>query len=70
MVRLQAGSPPQLSQLIQARRLRFLADRTNGRAYATVLRLSLRPSVVRAVASTRVQGWGGRSAEGDEPLPA
>jgi len=24
----------------------FLADRTNGRAYATVLRLSVRPSVV------------------------
>jgi len=25
----------------------FLADRTNGRAYATVLRLSVRPSVRR-----------------------
>jgi len=39
-IRLQTGSPPQLSQLIQARQLRFLADRINGRAVATVLRLS------------------------------
>jgi len=28
---------------------RFLADRTNGRAYATVLRLSVRPSVCLSV---------------------
>jgi len=29
------------------RKLRFLADSTNGRAYATVLRLSVCPSVCR-----------------------
>ena len=33
--------PPQLSQPIQARRLRLLADRTNGRATGTVLRRSV-----------------------------
>jgi len=32
--------------LFVSRNTSFLADRTNGRAYATVLRLSVRPSVV------------------------
>jgi len=32
---------------------RFLADRTNGRAYATVLRLSVRQSVTLCIVAKR-----------------